>query len=99
MSEARGQTYTVLYQKLDMKKMKMMSIRWLSLEKERQEISTKLYVLRIRLIGFWSRMMKLKTDGDNTSTNYSIKRVSKLRLSWMTHLITLIGNSFGEFKS
>jgi hypothetical protein len=53
VSETRGQAYAELYRKLDTKMAKMISTRWLNFEKERQETSTKLNVLRMRLIGFW----------------------------------------------
>jgi hypothetical protein len=53
----------------------MMCTKWLSFEKKRQEISTKLNVLRMRLK--FRRMMKLRTDEENTSTSCSMKKVKK----------------------
>jgi hypothetical protein len=55
----------------------MISTRWLNFEKGRQETSTKLNILRIRLIDFWYRTRRLRTDRENTSTSYSTMRVRK----------------------
>jgi hypothetical protein len=53
MSEERDQTYTELYQKRDTKKdEKYIYRRWLNSEKQRQEISTKLNVSKMKLINF-----------------------------------------------
>jgi hypothetical protein len=98
MSEARGQTYTGLYQKLDSKDdendVYKMTKFW---EKKTRDFNQIKYI-KDETDRLWWKMMRLRTDGENTKTSCSIKRVRKPWSSWTTHLITPTGDLFKEFK-
>jgi hypothetical protein len=89
MSEARSQTYTELYLKLDTKDDENDIYKMTKFRKRKMKDFNKVKCIKDETDRLSVKYDEIKNiNRYNTLTKYSMKRVRKLRLSWMIHLLT-----------